>query len=147
MQVSRNVDWREHNELATQKAANLRTSLMRYYGRLRVPQQYLPHILSTSHRRIIQWFVARGGYIFDYFQEIATAAQYVVLGLKVQRTVGDLAMENFLDREDITKWELEAVEMIGTRATIDLTWFIFENAWGSCVTLHFRRTHTLDHAG
>jgi hypothetical protein len=93
MQVSRNVDWREHNELATQKAANLRTSLMGYYGRLRVPQQYLPHILSTSHRRIIQWFVARGAYIFDYFQEIATAAQYVVLGLKVQQTVGDPAME------------------------------------------------------
>ena len=102
---------------------------MRYYGRLRVLRQYLPHILSTSHRRIVQWFVARGDYIFDCFQEIITAAQYAVLRLKVQRTGGGLAMENFLGHEEITTWELEAVETIGTRTTTDLIWLIFENAW------------------
>ena len=103
--------------------------LLRYYGRLRVLRQYLPHILSTSHQRVIQWFVARGGYIFDYFQEVITAAQYALLGLKLQPTVGHLTMESFLDHEDTTKWELEAVEVIGTRATINLMGFIFENAW------------------
>ena len=76
----------------------------------------------------------RGGYIFDYFQEILTAAQYAVLGMKVQIIVGKspdyhAATQNFLDHDGISNWELKPVGIIGAYSIADLIWFVFEDAW------------------